>query len=424
MTQHGALSIVLNIKQGMKQQLIAKLAVVNNDVNNNSILPFKKLGSIHFARFLICNSTANPGGNPILDRLVFTTNYDLPQDNHIQELVQFAGPGLWDIFSMCDGFESGNYDAPRLAEFFKSKNIKSNTFYVGVGNRSVKQICNENILRKEIGHYVDANHGLFDKKDALYIREHIIRHLKSKPELEAMLPPEPKPSFAWELKQFGALFLAVVIAVLLSPILVPFLIIWVLILFKQEIQDKPVNNVVTKDHLRDLINRETGMVQAQFSAVGNLKPGFIRLQTMLTLLGVVNFMAPYLFSKGKLSGIPTVHFARWLIINEGRQMLFLSNYDGNSESYLTDFINIAAKQLTLLFSHTIGYPKTYLLMFGGAKDAKKFMEWARYNQTVTNVWYSANKDVNVKNIYNNSKIKDGLLGSMSEYEAAKWLRLI
>jgi hypothetical protein len=166
------------------------------------------------------------------------------------------------------------------------------------------------------------------------------------------------------------------------------------------------------------------MVQAQFSAVGNLKPGWFRLHTILFLLKLVNFLAPYLFSKGKLSGIPTVHFARWLIINNGRQMLFLSNYDGNSETYLRDFINIAAKQLTLLFSHTTGYPKTWLMVFGGAKDAKNFMNWARHNQIITNVWYSANKDVTVKNIYNNSKIREGIYSNFTEKEALKWLSLI
>jgi hypothetical protein len=158
--------------------------------------------------------------------------------------------------------------------------------------------------------------------------------------------------------------------------------------------------------------------------MGNLKPGWIRLQTMLFLLRLTDFLAPYIFAKGRLSGIPTVHFARWLIINEGRQMLFLSNYDGNTESYLTDFINIAAKQLTLLFSHTIGYPKTYLMIFGGAKDAKKFLDWAHHGQTVTHVWYSANPNVNVKNIFNNSKIWDGLHGTMSEQKTKEWLSFI
>ena len=105
-------------------------------------------------------------------------------------------------------------------------------------------------------------------------------------------------------------------------------------------------------------------------------------------------------------------------------MLFLSNFDGNSEGYLRDFINIAAMPLTLMFTHTIGYPKTRLMLFGGAKDAKGFMEWARKQQVITNVWYSANKTVTVNNIYNNSAIRAGFYGEMTESEAKAWLKRI
>ena len=145
---------------------------------------------------------------------------------------------------------------------------------------------------------------------------------------------------------------------------------------------------------------------------------------MLFMLRLTDFLAPYLFSKGKLSGIPTVHFARWLIINGGKQMIFLSNFDGNSENYLRDFINIAGRQLTLMFCHTVGYPKTRLMYFGGAKDAEGFMAWARSFQVITNVWYSANKNVTVKNIFHNAAIRAGLYGNMNPKQARAWLNKI
>ena len=36
------------------------------------------------------------------------------------------------------------------------------------------------------------------------------------------------------------------------------------------------------------------------------------------------------------------------------------------------------------------------------KDAKGFMDWARHNQIITDVWYSANPTLSVKNIYQNN----------------------
>jgi hypothetical protein len=424
MTQHGALSIMLIIKNGMKPHLLQKLQAIDNDVDNNSMITFKKMGSIHFARFVVCNAATDTQGVPIPDRLVFTTNYDLPLDSHIRELVQFGGQGLWELFSLCESGVNGNYDSAILAEFLNKTNVKANTFYVGVGNRSVKQIHDENNLRKEIESYVNTQQAEFNQKSALFIRDNIVQYLRSKPALQQLVTPESKPSFAWELQHWGALALFIFVSIVLLPAWLPIVVIVFILMLINELLDKPDIKPVPKDHMRELINRETGMIQAQFSAVGNLKPGLLRRLTILGLLKLVDFMAPYLFSKGKLSGIPTVHFARWLIINEGRQMLFLSNYDGNTESYLTDFINIAAKQLTLIFSHTTNYPKTYLMLFGGAQDAKSFLEWAHTNQTVTNVWYSANKEVNVINIYNNTKIREGLSGNMDERQAAKWLQLI
>jgi hypothetical protein len=209
--------------------------------------------------------------------------------------------------------------------------------------------------------------------------------------------------------------------IIFSPIVLAVAIIWMLIMLVFELTERQDPNPVTKDHIRGLIARETQMVQAQFSALGNIKPGKFRLITMKFLLRSTDFLAPYIFTKGKLSGIPTVHFARWLLVNEGKQMLFLSNYDGNSENYLRDFINIAAKQLTLLFCLAQGYPKTWLMVFGGARDAENFMAWARYRQVITNVWYSANKEVSVMNIFQNSKIRNGICGTMKEAEAQKWI---
>lgn len=64
------------------------------------------------------------------------------------------------------------------------------------------------------------------------------------------------------------------------------------------------------------------------------------------------------------------------------------------------------------------------MIFGGAKDAGGFMAWARCKQIITDVWYSANKEVSVMNIYRNNKIRNGLYGPMTETEAQKWLSII
>ena len=408
----------------MQGELATLLAQIDAAVDTNELIPFKQIRSIHFARFVILDAGPDIRGNILPARLVFTTNYDLPLDGHLRSLVAVGGKGLWRVFLLCEDAPTGGYDPATLEEFLASHNKKAETFYVGVGYRSVQQIHDEDVLRNAINDFADAHRRDFQGFSAQYVRQQIIDFVHSRPELQWALVPEKPASTGWNFQFYGKLVLVILLFLLFLPVIIPFVIVWMLIMLGHEMAEKDDPDPVTKAHIRELVNRETQIVQAQFSALGNVKPGKFRLATMLFLLRSTDFLAPYLFSKGKLSGIPTVHFARWLIINEGRQMLFLSNYDGNSENYLRDFIHIAAKQLTLMFCHTQGYPRTRLMIFGGAKDAEGFMAWARYKQIITNVWYSANPQVSVMNVYENNKIRNGLYGSMTEAEARKWISII
>lgn len=426
MTQHGALSILANIKPGMKQDVIAFCKEIEaGGVETNPVIPFKKITSIHFARFVVFNESADAFGNSVGAHLIFTTNYDKPFDNHLNELVAVAGVGLWRIFSFCEDFPANTaYNQKALVQYMNAKTVNNAVFYVGVGYRSVLQIRQENELRDEIESFLDREQPAIRDKGPIAIRQKVIEYINSNPAFSWVQTPVEKPSALWKFAFRGKFVLVILVLLLLSPIIIPFVIIWLLLVLLTEISEKDVTFKLDKNHVRELVIRETAPVQAQFSAMGNIKPGFVRQQTMMFLLNLTQFLAPYIYSKGKLSGIPTVHFARWIIVNKKRQMIFLSNFDGNSESYLRDFINIAGKQLSLMFCHTIGYPKTRLMIFGGANDANGFMNWARKFQTISNVWYSANPEVSVKNIFNNSKIRDGLYGTMNEKQAAHWLSLL
>jgi hypothetical protein len=423
MTLHGALSIIAKLRSGEEANLAALLDSIESNPADNPLVPFGKIRTIHFARFVICPAKPDVRGKIVPAQLIFTTNYDQPLAGHLKELIGQAGPGLWRVFSSCEDFPIGNYSEPLLSQFFQANAKKANTFYVGVGNRSVEQIKLENELRTDIEHFLDLNKTRLMTMDAQQTRNEIKQYVKANPVFSWAIQSDPLSNANYSWMKVLRLCFAILAFLILSPILIPFIIIWFLIVLFLELTELNKSCAIDKKHLESLLVREKGIVQNQFSAFGNVKSGWIRYRTMLFLLRLTDFLAPYLFSKGSLSGIPTVHFARWLVISEGRQMLFLSNYDGNSEGYLRDFIDIAAKQLTLLFSNTEGYPKTWLMIFGGAKDAERFMQWARQNQIITNVWYSANPTVSVKNIYQNSKIRNGLTGEMNEMEALQWLQL-
>ena len=144
--------------------------------------------------------------------------------------------------------------------------------------------------------------------------------------------------------------------------------------------------------------------------------------TLRFVLAAINFVARFWANNGNLGGIPSIHFARWAVLDKGRRLLFLSNFDGSWENYLGDFIDKAAGGLTAIWSNTLGFPRTWLLVLAGARDEQRFKDFARKGQLGTEVWYTAYKELSVQNVNNNSRIRAGLYGSMSEPEALEWLR--
>jgi len=167
----------------------------------------------------------------------------------------------------------------------------------------------------------------------------------------------------------------------------------------------------------------TRSVQNHMASITVVKPGWLRRATLWLVLWAVNLLARARATHGELSGIPSIHFAHWSMIDNGRRLLFLSNFDGSWENYLDDFIDKASIGLTGVWSNTLKFPRTYFLVFGGASDGPRFKAVARDSQTVTNAWYSAYWDQTVQGIDNNSSIRENLLKPLNTEAAALLQRL-
>jgi hypothetical protein len=158
------------------------------------------------------------------------------------------------------------------------------------------------------------------------------------------------------------------------------------------------------------------VVQNQISAVGNVKRGMFRLLTMRVLLWGLGFAARHVFNNGdlgtvkllKIYGVDTIHFAQWIVIDEGRRVLFFSNYDGSLVSYMDDFVNKVAWGLNAVFSNGEGYPNTRWLLFDGARDEQQFKAFLYKHQIPTQAWYSAHKRYTALNLRNNAGIRRDL----------------
>jgi len=166
-------------------------------------------------------------------------------------------------------------------------------------------------------------------------------------------------------------------------------------------------------------------VTNQFTAMGSLKPGIVRLWTVIFVLLVVDYGARHIFTRGRLARVRTIHFARWVFLDARKRMVFFSNYDGTVESYMDDFINKAGFGLNAVFSNGIGYPRTNWLVRDGCADEQKYKNYLRRHTLPTQVWYKAYPGLTATDLERNARIRRDLESlSLGEQETREWVALL
>ncbi len=440
--QHAFLAIA-RVRKGHEERLESLLEeIMRADPEENPWVPFAQLKSIHFARWAILPLSHDAAGREIPAQLLFATNYDGSLQEHLGELVKVAGPsGLDQIYRHCEGFPDLPGDQEREA-FLRRHQVAYNAFYVGTVGRTVDQIARENQLAHAMQDFLNTKPSWDSGTAALRgaIQKFVFEQQRQR-FAWAGTPPPPWVS-AWRrfleghLSGVAAAVLLLLVAVLavlgtflpglllggLAVVLLFSSAYLVVLRFKEE-RDEQQEPGYSCPAVAEQVEREDRGVQNQMTAFLNIKPGWFRLYTLRTVLAIVNLFARNVAHQGSLVGIPSIHFARWAIIDDGRRLLFLSNFDGSWENYLGDFIDKAAFGLTAIWTNATGFPKTrWLFLAGGARDEQRFKDYARRSQVATQVWYSAYKELTVQNINNNSLLRAGLYGTLDPEESEEWLR--
>lgn len=117
------------------------------------------------------------------------------------------------------------------------------------------------------------------------------------------------------------------------------------------------------------------------------------VENLTAALGAVKLLVASGTPMG-LNEVGTIHFARWVIIDEGRNLLFTANFDTSLDQYLTDFMVIAntkaAPYMDLVWGNCVGYP--------GAEPIA-FINWARSWLIDTTLFFPTISDLTVKDVY-------------------------
>ncbi len=432
--RHRGLTVITPILADQLNALRTHLNGIGEDIGGQTEIPFEQLETVHFMRWVIIpEETLEERVLPA--QLILSTNYDGPESAHIHELVEKAGAGLRRIYARCEGFSESS-DNETLFRYLISHRRKYAAFYSGTAGRSVSQIREEHALREGIQDYLQESNPSQDWSGIALedIRADILQYVREQEtykKLERRYRDTFYQRFGLYLLGAGALFFLAILVqgFILNPLLAGGVLIgligfglwWFASLTRHEKADALAYQSPPRltAKISQMTSREDYKIQNQISHLVTVKPGFFRKFTLRFVLWAINLLARTFFNRGNLGGIPSIHFARWVAIDNGARLLFFSNYDGSWESYLGDFVDRAAVGLTGVWTNTEGFPPTRKLIFGGATHSADFKAWAREKQIETQVWYSAYKTISVANINTNTRIRKGLSGSMP---AETWLQ--
>jgi hypothetical protein len=362
----------------------------------------------HFARWVLLPPTLDEDGRTLGEQhlLAFETNFDGELQEHVADLRAVLGGLLDDAFGDVEGYP-GCDNLPKLAQFFRDSSLRAAAFFVAHGGLSVPVVHGDAKLRRAVEHRLrELSHGsVVESQAPLALALELQRTALAVAANEGLKIGPVDRGLNEQPQGIVSRVLARPFGLLLAFLLAPFFE------WRDELIRKRQPSFETPElrAKRDGIGVEEDRVdQNGLTHMVALKPGWYRTFALKMMVYLVTALSDAGALTGRLGGIQTIHFARWVALPD-RRLLFFSNYDGSWEAYLGEFVDKASMGLTMIWSNTIWYPKTRLLLFKGAKDEEAFKCWTRANQVPTQVWYSAYPTLSVGDVLKNAKIRE-LLG--------------
>lgn len=371
---------------------------------------FAQITTLHFASLCIFDDIKDGWS------LLFEHNIDGPIEAHIDNVLTVAdardgGSFLRELYSHCRGFEGD--DLPSLRKFLLRRVIKPQAGFISAVGMSRDQIR----LDARVYDVVDGALGTAGAPLApAQAQERVLDALNADPDVgDWHKLPDPGTKLAFLPK------VSAVLSLLWNAIAFAVLALWNLPRERAADQEKArpdsdfrlsleVNeDLIPTNHMLSVVyvHTDDGRQLAKRAAFGLLR-------NLVTLV----------FRKGFLGEINTIHFAHWAFCNDSRRLIFVSNYDGSWRSYLDDFTLKASNGLNLAWAHSVGFPKTWAMLTGGASKGPQFIDFARRSMFPTLVWYSAYPSVSVTNIDRNRKLRAALINAENGSTDTSWLELV
>jgi hypothetical protein len=382
----------------------------------NEVLPFGRCERLHFARLVLLDATTT---TPVY--LVFMGDADGALQDVMASLAASAEAGLRQLFSHCAGFDARS----DVLRWMLRHNEPVAASYVNWVGRTVPQIRQEAALQRALSAAVPRGHAAA-VQTPLQLRRALLDFVAAETRAGrlTLTPPKATP-LDWQITQLLHLIGVPLVGLLALPLLIVLLPLLLVQLRRLERSDPEICPRPGPDALQALRQLEDHDVTNQFTALGPVKPGRFRRGLVIVVLVLIDYACRHVFTRGHLARVQTIHFARWVFLDDKRRVLFASNYDGSHEAYMDDFINKVAWGLNLVFSNGVGWPHTDWLILRGARREQRFKSYQRSHQLPTQVWYKAYPGLTLVDLQHNQRIRAGLeQAEMSEAQALDWLKLL
>ena len=183
MISQNPLTLLTPVRQDCIEKLNEILEKFKVGLNTGLNERFNKLGTLHYARWFILreDSFRDKTAFPLAERLVFSSNFDGQEEEHIIGLVTVFPEYFDELYECCEG-----YPEPALRNTETRKNylakwkVNTTAFYVGAPGRTLQQIKQEDSLKKYLWNIINQNK--WDGRSAIEIQKYLREKVDSNPE--------------------------------------------------------------------------------------------------------------------------------------------------------------------------------------------------------------------------------------------------
>jgi hypothetical protein len=398
----NCLTVLAPIKPGEVDALRAVLRPIGDDINGTHLPPggrphvaFVESRSIHFARFAILT---DPDRGTDRKRLLYASVYDGSLEDHAAELCELS-TDLDAIWGHIEGFTGRD----RFTTFLRAHAHEPAAYYIAFRDETASSIKVAIAAREALDardsaaeRRPTAGHLLFARATAV-----VRRFVRAVPLVVDVVVAVARHGFADVFR--GTL--RILASLNRYPV---FRFVNRLTRNVPPTRRSPFSSVVV-----DTCAAPTPLVPGD-EIPSDLHPGFredVVSQNQLTLVTVIqdgrenrvravmsaiDSYAKRLAPSGSLIGISSIHFVRWLVIDNGRRLMMVSDYDGSWESYIDEFAEMILTGLDAIWETALGFPPD------GAQDLPAFKRFLRSHQVPAEVFFSAYPAETVLNVANDT----------------------